>query len=159
MIIAVSQVSHMLVERIYVLPMEFMLFSQSVSSIAQSCPTLCPHRLQHARIPCPSPTPRASWNSCPLSQWYHQAISSYVIPFSSHLQSFPASGSFPVSQIFTWGDQSIGVSASASVFPMNIQDWFPLGLTDWPPWVQRTQKSLLQQHSSKAYLFGAQLSL
>ena len=88
-------------------------------------------RLQHARFPCPSPTPRTYSNSCPLSWWCHPTISSSVAPFSSHLQSFPASGSFPMSQFFALGGQSIGVSASALVLPMNIQDWFPLGLTGW----------------------------
>ena len=86
--------------------------------------------LQHARLPCPSLTPRAYSNSCPLSWWCHPTISSSVIPFSSHLQTFPASGSFQVSQFFISGGQSIGVSGSTSVLPMNIQDWFPLGLTD-----------------------------
>jgi len=90
--------------------------------------SLRPHGLQHARLPCPSSTPRACSNSCPLSWWCHPTISSSVIPFSSWPQSFPASGSFPVSQFFTSGGQSIGVSASASILPMNIQDWFPLGL-------------------------------
>ena len=89
------------------------------------------HGLQHARLLCPSPTPRVYSNSCPLSQWCHPTIPSSVVPFSSHLQSFPASGSFPMSQLFASGSQSIGVSASASVLPMNIQDWFPLGLTGW----------------------------
>ena len=90
-----------------------------------------PHELQHASPPCPSPTPRVYSNSCPLSQWCHQIISSSVVPFSSCLQSCPASGSFPMSQFFASGGQSIGVSASASVLPMNIQDWFPLGWTSW----------------------------
>ena len=93
--------------------------------------SLWPHRLQHARLPCPSPTPRACSNSCPSSQWCHPTISSSVVPFSSCLQSFPESGSFPVSQFFTLDGQSVGVSASASVLPMDIQDWFPLGLTGW----------------------------
>ena len=88
--------------------------------------SLQPHGLQHPRPPCPSPTPGAYSNSCPLSQWYHPTVSSSVVPFSSCLQSFPASGSFPTSQFFTSGGQSIGVSASASVLPMNIQDLFPL---------------------------------
>ena len=101
-----------------------MLFNCSV--VADS---LQPHRLRHARLPCPSPTPRVYSNSCPLSRWCHPTISSSVIPFSSCLQSFPGSGSFQMSQLFTSGGQSIGVSASASVLPMNIQDWFPLGLT------------------------------
>ena len=87
-------------------------------------------RLQHARPPCPSPTPGACSNSCPLSWWWHPTISSSVIPFSC-LQSFPASGSFQMSQFFTSGGQSIGVSASTSVLPMNIQDWSPLGWTGW----------------------------
>ena len=86
--------------------------------------SLRPHGWQHARPPCPSPTPGACSNSCPLSWWCHPTISSSVVPLSSCLQSFPASGSFPMSQFFTSGDQSIGVSASVSVFPMNVQDWF-----------------------------------
>ena len=90
--------------------------------------SLRPHEPQCARPPCPSPTPRVYSKSCPLSWWCYPTISSSVIPFFSHLQSFPASGSFPISQFFTSGDQSIGVSASALVFPMNIQDWFPFGL-------------------------------
>ena len=98
-------------------------------SVTQSCPTLRPHGPQHARPPCPSPTPRVYSNSCPLSQWCHPTISSSVVSFSSRLQSFPASGSFQMSQLFTSDGQSIGVSASTSVFPMNIQDWFPLGWT------------------------------
>ena len=93
--------------------------------------SLWPHGLQPARLPCPSPTPKAYSNLCPLRRWCHPTISSSFIPFSSHLQSFPASGSFPMSQFFTSGGQSIGVSASASVLPMDIQDWFPLGLTGW----------------------------
>ena len=101
------------------------------SSVAQSCPTLRPHGLQHTRPPCPSPTPGAYSNSCPLSRWCHPTISSSVIPFSSCLRSFPASGSFPMCQFFASGGQSIGVSASASVLAMNIQDWFPLGWTGW----------------------------
>ena len=91
--------------------------------------SLQPHRLQHARFPCPSPTPKACLNSCSSHRGCHSTISSSVIPFSSCLQSFPPSGSFQMSQFFTVGGQSIGVSASASVLPMNIQDWFPLGLT------------------------------
>ena len=100
--------------------------SVQFSSVAQSCPTLQPHESQHARPPCPSPTPGVYSNSCPLSQWCHPAISSSVIPFSSCPQSLPASGSFPTSQLFTWGGQSIVVSASTSVLPMNTQDWSPL---------------------------------
>ena len=101
--------------------------SVEFSSVTQSCSTLWPHALQHARFPCPSPTPTACSNSCALSQWRHPTISSHVVPFC--LQSCPASGSFPRSPFFASGGQSIGISASASVLPMNIQDWFPLGLT------------------------------
>ena len=93
--------------------------------------SLWSHGLQHARPPCPSPAPGVYSNSCPLSRWCHATTSSSVVPFSSRLQSFPASGSFPVSQFFTSGGQSIGVSVSASFLPMNIQDWFPLGWTGW----------------------------
>ena len=91
-------------------------------SVVSNC--LWPHRLQHSRLPCPSPTPRVYSNSCPLSRWYHPTISSSLVPFSSCLQSFPASGSFPMSQFFTSSGQSIGVWASASALPMNIQDCF-----------------------------------
>ena len=102
----------------------------SLSSVAQSCPTLRPHGLQHIRLPCPSPTPRACSNSCPSNLWCHTTTSSSVIPFSSYLQSFPASGSFPMSQFFpSSGGQSTGALASAPVLPMNIQDSVPLGLT------------------------------
>ena len=106
---------------------------------------LRPYGLQLARLPCPSPTPRAYSNSCPSCRWCHPTISSPFVPFSSSLQSFPASGSFPVSQLFASGGQSIGVSASASVLPMNIQDWFPLGLTGWISLQsKKILKSLLQ---------------
>ena len=91
--------------------------------------SLWPHELQHARPPCPSPTPGVHPNPCPLSQWCHPTISSSVVPFSSCLQSFPSSGSFQMSQLFASGGQSTGASASASLLPMNIQDWFPLQLT------------------------------
>ena len=93
--------------------------------------SLQPHGLQHTRPPCPSPTPGVYSNSCPLSWWCHPTISSSVIPFSSCPQSFPASGSFPISQLFASGGQNIGVSASASILPVNIQDWFPLGWIGW----------------------------
>ena len=99
--------------------------------------SLWPHGLQHARLPCLSPTPRACSNSCPSSWWCHPTISSSVVPFSSCFQSFPTSGSFPVSQFFTSGGQSIG--ASASVLPMNIQDWFSLG---WIGWISLQPKGL-----------------
>ena len=101
-------------------------FSHSVTS-----DFLWPHGLQHDRLFCASPTPEVCSNSCPSSRWCHPTISSSVIPFSSCFQSSPASGSFPVSHFFKSGDQSIGASASASVLPMNIQDWFPLGWTAW----------------------------
>jgi len=105
-------------------PIFLLQFSHSVMS-----DSLWPHGRQHARPPCPSPTPRACSNSCPSSQGCHPTISSSVVPFSSCLQSFPESGSFPMSQFFASGGQSVGASTSASVLPMNIQGWFPLGLT------------------------------
>ena len=98
-------------------------------SVVPNC--LWPHGLQHTRLPYPSPTPRACSNSSSSSQWCHLTISSSVVPFSSWLLSFPASGSFPMSQFFASDGQSIGALASASVLPMNIQDWLPLGLTGW----------------------------
>ena len=101
-------------------------FSHSIVS-----DSLQPHQLQHARPPCPSPTPGVHSNPCPLSQWCHPTISSSVVPFSSCPQSLPASESFPMSQLFASGGQSIGVSASTSVLPMNTQDWSPLGWTGW----------------------------
>ena len=108
-------------------------FTIWATSVQFSCSvmfdSLQPHGLQHTRLPCPSQTPGAYSNSCLSHWWCHPAISSSVVPFSSHLQSFPASGSFPISCFFASGSRSIGVSASASVLPMNIQDWFPLGLT------------------------------
>ena len=93
--------------------------------------SLWPHGLQDTRLPCPTPTPRACSNSCPSSLWWHPTVSSSIVPFSYCLQSFLASGSFPISQFFASGGQGIGDSASASVLPMNIQDWFPLGWTGW----------------------------
>ena len=121
--------------------------------------SLWPHGLQHARPPCPSPTPGTPSNSCSLSQWCHPTISSSVIPFSC-LQSFPASGSFQMSQFFASGGQSIGVSVSASVLPMNIQDWFPLGLTGL---ISFQSKGLSRVFSyttvQKHQFFSTQLSL
>ena len=115
--------------------------------------------LQHARVPCPSPTSRTCSNSCPLSRWFYPTISSSVIPFFSCLQSFPASGSLPMSQFFESGGQSIGVSALASVLPMNIQNWFPLG---WTGWISLQTKGLSRVFSNttvqKHQLFSAQLS-
>ena len=122
--------------------------------------SLWPHGLQHPRLPCPSLTPGAYSNSCPLSQWSHPTISSSVIPFSSRRQSIPESGFFPMSQFFTSGGQSIGAPASVSVLPMNIQDWFPLELTGW---ISLQSKGLSRVFSSitvqKYQLFCAQLSL
>ena len=122
--------------------------------------SLWPHGLQHARPSCPSPTPRAYLNSCPLSWWCHPTVSSFVIPFSSLLQSFPASGSFQMSQLFPSGSQSIEVSASTLVLPMNIQDWFALG---WAGWMSLQSKGLSRVFSNttiqKHQFFGAQLSL
>ena len=108
-------------------------FSSVQFSLSVVSNSLQPHESQHARPPCLSPTPRVYWNSSPLSRGCHPAISSSVIPFSFCLQSYPASGSFLMSQVFTSGGWSIGVSASASLLPMNIQDWFPLGWLVWSP--------------------------
>ena len=122
--------------------------------------SLWPHEPQHARPPCPSPTPGVYWNSCPLSQWCHLTISSCVIPFSSCLQSFTESGSFQMSQLFTSGGQSIGVSTSTSVLPMNTQDWSPLG---WTGWISLQSKGLSRVFFNttvqKHQFFGAQFSL
>ena len=121
---------------------------------------LWPHGLQHTSLPGPSPTSRAYSNSCLKSWWCHTTISFSVVPFSFHHQSFPASGSFPVSQFFTSGDQSIGVSTSAPVLPMNIQDWFPLG---WTGWISSLSKGLPRVFSNttaqKHLLFSVQFSL
>ena len=122
--------------------------------------SLQPHELQHARPPCPSPTPGVYPNSCPSSQWCHPTISSSVIPFSSCLQSFPISGSFQMSQLFPSVGQSTGVSASASVLPMNTQNWSPLG---WTGWISLQSKGFSRVFSNttvqKHKFFGAQISL
>ena len=122
--------------------------------------SLRPHELQHTRLPCSSPTPGACSNSRPSSRWCHPTISSSVVLFSSCLQSFPASASFPVSQFFASGGQSIGASASASVLPMNIQDWFPLG---WNVWISLQSKGFSRVFPNttvqKHRFFGAQLAL
>ena len=139
-------------------------WTQSLSSVQFSCSVISdswqPHGLQHARLPCPSPTPGAYSNSQPLSQWCHPTMSSSVTPFSSHLQSFPASGSFQMSQFFASGGQSIAAFASASVLPMNIQDWFPLG---WTGWIFLLSKGFWRVFSNttvqKHQFFSAQLSL
>ena len=130
-------------------------FSHSVASNS-----LWPHGLQNARPACPSPIPRVYSNSCPSCQWCHPTISSSVVPFSSCLQSFPASGSFPMSQFFASGGQSIGVSASTSVLPVNVQDWYPFG---WTSWTSLQSEGLSRVFSSttvqKHQFFGAQPSL
>ena len=130
------------------------------SSVAQLCPTLQPHELQHARPPCPSPTPGVHPNTCPLSWWCHPTISSSVIPFSSCPQSFPASWSFQMSQLFASGSQNIGVSASTSVLPMNTQDWSPLAWTGWTSLQSKGLSSVFSNTTvQKHQLFGTQLSL
>ena len=140
------------------------VLSPPQSSVQFSCSvvpdSLRPHGLQHARPPCPSPTPGVYSNLCPLSRWCHPTISSSVIPFFSCLQSFPASVSFPMSQLLALGSQSIGASASASVLPINIQDWFPLG---WTGWISLQSKELSRVFSNttvqKHQFFSTQLCL
>ena len=131
-----------------------------ISSVAQSCPTLWLHGLQHARLPCPTPTPGACSNSCPSSQWWHPIILSSVIPFSYCFQSLPASGCFPTGQSFTSGGQCIGVSASASVLPLNIQDWLPLECSGWI-FLQSKGHSRVFSNTTvqKHQFFSTQLSL
>ena len=138
-------------------------FSSIFSSVQFSCSvmsdSLRPHELQYTRPPCPSPTPRVYPNSRLSSRWCHPAISSSVVPFSSCPQSLPASVSFPMSQLFAWGGQSIGVSALQSVLPMNTQDWSPLG---WTGWISLQSKGLSRVFSNttvqKHQFFGARLS-
>ena len=128
-------------------------FSRSVMS-----DSLRPHESQHARPPCPPPTPGVHWNSCPSSWWCHPTISSSVFPLSSCPESLPASETFPMSQLFAWGGQSTGVSALASVLPMNNQDWSPLG---WSGWISLQSKGLSRVFNTtdqKHQFFGAQLS-
>ena len=144
------------------------IFKEKVASVqfssvqfnAQSCPTLRPHELQHPRPPCPSPTPRVHPNSCPSSRGCHPAISTSVVLFPSCPKSLPASESFPMSQPFAWGGKSIGVSASASVLPMNTQDWSPL---EWTGWISLQSKGLSRVFSNttvqKHQFFSTQLSL
>ena len=119
---------------------------------SQTSLTLWPHGLQHIRLPCPSPSPALHSNTCPLSQWCCPAISSCVAPFSSRLQPFPASRSFPMNQLLVSGGQSIGLAASTLVLPVNIQSWFPFGLTGWISLQSKGLKSILQHHSSKALI-------
>ena len=124
-----------------------------VTSVQFSCSVmsdfLWPNESQHARPPYPSPTPRVYSNSCASTRWCHPAISSSVVPFSSCPQSLPVSGSFPMSQLFAWGGQSIGISASASVPPMNTQDWSPLG---WTGWISLQSKGLSRVFSNTTWL-------
>ena len=133
---------------------QFIQFSHSVVS-----DSLWPHELQHARPPCPSPTTGVHSNSCPSSRWCHPAISSSVVPFFSHPQSLPASESFPMSQLFSWGGQSTGISALASFLPKNTHDWSPL---EWTGWISLQSKGLSRVFSNttvqKHQFFGAQLS-
>ena len=137
------------------------IFSSVQFSCSVMSDSLWPHELQHTRPPCPSPTPRvhSNSNSCPLSRWCHPAISSSVIPLSSCPQSLPASGSFPMSQLFAWGGQSTGVSALASFLPKNTQDWSP---SEWTGWISLQSKRLLRVFSNttvqKHQFFGTQLS-
>ena len=137
----------------------FFYFQGFQFSLSVESDSLWPHEWQHTRPPCPSPTPRVYSNSCPLSQWCHPAISSSVTPFSSWPQSLLASGSFPMSQLFAGSGQNIEVSASASVLPMNTQDWSPLG---WTGWISLQSKGLSRVFSNttvkKHQFFGAQLS-
>ena len=138
--------------------------SVSSHSVQFSCSvmsnSLWPHGLQHARPPCPSPTPRVYSNSCPLSWWWHSTISSSVVPFSSRLQSFPASGSFPKSQLFTSGGQILEFHLQHQSFQWTLQDWFPLG---WTGWIPLQSKGLARVFSNttvqKHQFFSAQLSL
>ena len=160
----------MLISLVEVIASQYTYIKSShwTSSVQFMSNSLRPHELQHARPPCPSPTPGVHPNSCPSSWWCHPAISSSVIPFSSCPQSLPGSRSFPMSQLFAWGGQSIGVSAGqsigvsawTSVLPMNTQDWSPLG---WISWISLQSKGLSRVFSNttvqKHQFFGAQLSL
>ena len=139
-------------------PVRYMDFSSVQFSCSVVSDSLWPHESQHARPPSPSPTPGVYPNSCPSSQWCHPAISPSVVPFSSCPQSLPASGSFPMSQLFAWGGQSTEVSASTSVLPMNTQDWSPLG---WTGWISQQSKGLSRVFNTtvqKHQLSSAQLS-
>ena len=143
---------------LYIIPCLFVCYNVQFSHSVVS-DFLRPHESQHTRPPCPSPTPRVYPNSCPSSWWCHPVISSSVVPFSSCPQSLPASGSLWMSQLFAWDGQSTGVSASASVFPMNTQDWSPLG---WTGWISLQSKGLSRVFSNitvqKHQFFSTQLS-
>ena len=136
------------------------MLSSSCCSVTKSCLTLQPHGLQHAGLPCPPRAPRVCSNSCPSGRWCHPALSSSVVPFSSCPQNLPASEFFPMSQLFTSGSQSIGVSASASFLQMNTQDWSPLG---WTGWISLQSKGLSRVFSNttvqKHQFFSKWLSL
>ena len=136
------------------------MYMLQFSSVAQSCSTLRPHESQHARPPCPSPTPGVHSDSCPSSRWCHSAISSSIVCFSSCPQSLPASESFPMSQLFAWSGQSTGVSASTSVLPKKSQGWSP---SEWTGWISLQSKGLSRAFSNttvqKHQFFSAQLSL
>ena len=140
----------------FAIEVEFFMYSRYSVQFSRSVmsDSLRPHESQHARPPCPSPTPGVYSNSCPLSRWCHPAILSSVVPFSCP-QSLPESGSFPMNQLFAWGGQSTGVSASASVLPMNTQDCSPSG---WTGWISLQSKGLSNTTVQKHQFFGAQLS-
>ena len=140
-------------ERALILPKETSLdrerqFSSLQFSHSVVSNSLQPHRLQHIRPPCPSPTPGVYSSSCPSSRWCHQIVSSSVVPLSSRPQSFPASGSFLMSQLFASGGQNIGVSASVSVLPIKTQNWFPLG---WTGWISLQSKGLSRVFSTPQF--------
>ena len=129
-------------------------------SVAQLCPnSLWLRGLQHTRLPCPSPPPEACSNSCPWSSWCHPTISSSIVPFFSFLQSFPASGSFPINQFFVSGGQSIGAPTSSSVLPMNILDWLPLGLTGLISLQSKGLSRVFSNTTVQKHQLRAQLSL
>ena len=161
--LSISTINFGLLQLLHIISVINRLLKFAFNSVQFSCSvvsdSLRPHEPQHARPPCPSPTPRVCSNSRPSSRWCHPAISSSVVPFSPCPQSLPASGSFTTSQLFTWGGQSIGVSASASVLPMNTQDWSPLGRAGW---ISLQSKGLSRVFSNttvqKHQFFGAQLS-
>ena len=136
------------------------IYTNQFSSVTVMSDSLRPHELQHTRPPCPSPTPGAYPNSCPLSRWCHPTISSSVAPFSFCPQSFPASGTFPMSQLLASGGQSIGASASSLVLPRSIKDWFPLGLTSWISLQSKGLSRVFTNTTIQKHQFsGVQLSL
>ena len=153
------QIFSFVIETLYVKVLISALFMSVQFSCWVLSDSLRPSEAQHARPPCLSPTPRVHSNSCPSSRWYHPAISSSVVPFSSCPLSCPASGSSPMSQLFAWGGQSIGVSALASVLPMNTQDWPPLWWTNWTSFQSKGLSRVFSNTTvQKHQFFGAQLS-